>query len=56
MPLVAAVAGVLLWRQKDISRRGESSGGFLFRHPYLLVFSPFLDLSTAVSDLGHDIL
>ncbi|XP_041843386.1 g6f-like [Melanotaenia boesemani] len=30
VPLVAAAVGVLLWRQKHISDRGESSGDFFF--------------------------
>ena len=30
VPLVAAAVGVLLWRQKHVSDRGESSGVFVF--------------------------
>jgi hypothetical protein len=30
VPLVAAAVGVLLWRQRHISQRGESSGAFIF--------------------------
>lgn len=29
VPLVAAAVGVLLWRQRHISQRGESSGAFI---------------------------
>lgn len=54
VPLVAAAVGVLLWRQKHISDRGESSRVFFFWQ--LSVFRPSSARLLPLSDVGRDIL